>query len=197
MICEAALALAKIEIEHVDLTWGDVGWESQSLQKLNILGQVPVLEFASGEILTETNAILHWIHSQEPTVGLMVSTEDEGYIKFLRWLMFLNASVYPTYTYGDVPQRWVANDPHATELLRKATEDHRKTLFEYMDNEAGAPYFLGKELCAIDLYLWMMCHWSPGEKWFERVCPSVYAIRRNVEKVPEVIGVSNRNFPNK
>ncbi len=195
MICEAAFALAKIEIEHVDLTWNDVGWDSKSLQSLNILGQIPVLEFASGEVLTETNAILHWIHSQKPSIGLIVSSEDEGYIKFLRWLMFLNASVYPTYTYGDVPQRWVANDPNAMELLRQGTENHRKVLFQYMDKEAGAPYFLGEKPCAIDLYLWMMCHWSPGEAWFKKTCSNIFAIRTNVEKIPEVIVVSKRNFP--
>lgn len=195
MVCEAAFALANIEIEHVDLTWDDVGWESKPLQNLNILGQIPVLEFTSGEILTETNAILHWIHSQNPSVGLMLSTENNAYIKFLRWLMFLNAAVYPTFTYGDVPQRWVAHDPKATELLRQGTENHRKTLFKYMENEAGAPYFLGENLCAIDLYLWMMCHWSPGEEWFEKACPNIFAIRANTEKIPEVIAVTNRNFP--
>ncbi|MCY3884087.1 MAG: glutathione S-transferase family protein [Gammaproteobacteria bacterium] len=195
LICEAAFALAKLEIEHVELTWADVGWESKSLKSLNILGQVPVLEFESGEILTETNAIIHWIHSQKPEVGLILSSEDDSYINFLRWLMFLNGAVYPTYTYGDVPQRWVDHDPKAMELLRQGTEIHRKMLFEYMDREAAAPYFLGEKLCAIDLYLWMMCHWSPGEEWFENACPNIFSIKTSVEKIPEVIAVSKRNFP--
>lgn len=195
MICEAAFALANIEIDIVDLTWSDVGWESKSLQHLNMLGQVPVLEFASGEVLTETNAILHWIHSQEPEIGLILSSENVGYVKFLRWLMFLNASVYPTFTYGDVPQRWVDNDPKASELLRQGTENHRKTLFEYMEKDASTPYFMGDKLCAIDLYLWMMCHWSPGEEWFQRACPNIFATRTNIEKISEVITVTARNFP--
>lgn len=195
MICEAAFALAKIEIEPVDLTWDDIGWESKSLKKLNILGQVPVLEFTSGEILTETNAILHWIHNQKPTVGLILPAEHNMYIKFLRWLMFLNAAIYPTFAFGDVPQRWVDKDPKAMELLRHGTENHRKRMFEYMEKEAGAPYFMGEMPCAIDLYLWMMCHWSPGEEWFESKCPNIFGIRTNVEKIPEVIAVMKRNFP--
>lgn len=195
MICEAAFKLAEIDIHHADLTWEDVGWNSKPLRDLNILGQIPTLELPDGEIITETNAILHWIQALKPSVGLIQSISDATYVKFLRWLMFLNAAVYPTYTYGDVPTRWVGGNEQASDLLRKGTEDHRETLFTYMEPNAGAPYFLGDAFCAIDLYLWMMCHWRPGKDWFQRVCPKIHAIGLEVETIPEIIHVMNRNFP--
>lgn len=195
MICEAAFKLAQIDIEHIDLTWDDVGWDSETLKDLNILGQIPTLQLPDGEILTETNAILHWIHDQSPDTGLILLHTDNKRTKFLRWLMFLNAAVYPTFTYGDVPTRWVNNDERAGELLGQGTESHRKTLFTYLEEEASAPYFLGDVFCAIDLYLWMMCYWRPGKDWFERSCPKIHAIGLKVEDIPEVIQVVNRNFP--
>ena len=195
MICEAAFKLAKIDIQHADLTWDDVGWDSEPLRNLNILGQIPTLQLPDGQILTETNAILHWIHGQNPNVGLIQSTSDATYVKFLRWLMFLNAAVYPTFTYGDLPTRWVDDNKQAGDLLKKGTDSHRETLFAYMEPNAGAPYFLGEAFCAIDLYLWMMYHWRPGKDWFQQECPKIHAIGSKVETIPEIIHVTNRNFP--
>ena len=195
MICEAAFKLAEIDIQHADLTWEDVGWNSKPLRNLNILGQIPTLVLPDGEIITETNAILHWIHAQSPSVGLIQSISDATYVKFLRWLMFLNAAVYPTYTYGDVPTRWVGDNEQAADLLRKGTDNHRQTLFTYMEPNAGVPFFLGEVFCAIDLYLWMMCHWRPGKDWFQQACPKIHAIGSKVETIPEIIHVMNRNFP--
>ena len=37
----------------------------------------------------------------------MPSVGDAARVSFLRWLVFLVANVYPTYTYGDEPSRFV------------------------------------------------------------------------------------------
>jgi GST-like protein len=44
---------------------------------------------------------------------------------FYRWAVFIIAAVYPTYTYGDDPKKWVA-DETASKLLRESTDAHRK-----------------------------------------------------------------------
>ena len=195
MICEAGFALAEIEIDCRDLTWDDVGWGRKPLQSLNPLGQIPTLVLPSGEILTESSAILHWIHSQNPSVGLIRSPDQSYYVKFLRWFMFLNGAVYPTFTYGDKPMRWVDQDQKAAELLRAGTDKHRKMLYEYLEPEATTPFFLGNEVCAIDLYLWMMSYWRPGKDWFKSHCPSIFSIAEKVESMPIVSQVESRNFP--
>ena len=195
MICEAAFALASVEIEHVDLTWDDVGWESEPLHGLNILGQIPTLVFPSGEVLTETNAILHWIHSRAPDANLMPQSDDPQYVQFLRWLMFLNAAVYPTFTYGDVPTRWVEDNKDAATLLQQGTDNHRKLLHKTLEKEIVCPYFLGDRFSVIDLYLWLMTYWRPGKDWFKGQCPKMYALAETVENIPEVADVAKRNFP--
>jgi GST-like protein len=195
MIVEAALALAGAPVQNVDLGWEDLGWGSKILADLNPLGQVPTLVMPDGQVMTESAAILLHLADRFPAAGLAPGTDHPARPAFLRWLTFLIAAVYPTFTYGDVPERWVAGDEAAARKLRHGTDAHRKTLWLYLETVAGQPWFLGETFSAIDLYLWRMRGWRPGVEWFREQCPRLQAIGERTAQLPAVAAVQERNFP--
>jgi GST-like protein len=195
MIVEAAFAIAEVPVECVDVAWEDLGWESQPLQALNPLGQLPTLILPDGSVMTESAAIVLHLADLNPAVGLVPAVDHPERAAFLRWLVFLVAAVYPTFTYGDEPERWVEGDFAASGRLLRGTDQHRESLYRHLETIAGDTWFLGETFSAIDLYLWLMRHWRPGMAWFERECPRLMSIGNRAGALPAVAGVQRRNFP--
>jgi GST-like protein len=196
MIVEAALALAGIEPEYIDLAPAETGWESAVLAPLNPLGQAPTLVLPGGAVMTESAAIILYISEKYPEAGLAPPTDDPARARFLRWLVFLASAVYPTFTYADKPARWTGGDEQAGGKLRAQTMAHREKLYRQMEDDAGAPWFLGQRFSALDLYLWQMSHWRPRRPWFAAQCPRLYAIATRADGLSACRKTAARNgFP--
>ena len=103
------------------------------------------------------------------------------------------AALYPTWTYGDEPAKWV-EDTQGARQLRESTDRHRQVLWKQMEGEAGAPFFLGERRSAIDLYIAVMVNWRPGRKWFAANTPKLDAIAKTTAAIPKVAAVLERNF---
>jgi GST-like protein len=112
---------------------------------------------------------------------------------FYRWAVFLVAAVYPTFTYGDDPGKWVA-DAAGAKQLRESTDRHREALWRQVDAEASAPWFLGSRMSAIDLYLAAMTRWRPGAKWFAENAPKLSAIAARAGDLAALAPVVKRHF---
>ncbi len=90
--------------EEVDYTQD--GPERDRLLALNPLGQVPTLVLPNDEVMTESAAIILLLHDRAPHAELAPPGGSPLLPRFLRWLLFINAEIYPTCTYADHPQRW-------------------------------------------------------------------------------------------
>lgn len=175
-IAEAFLAVSGIPFTREVINYEDPADLARLLQ-LNPLGQVPTLVLPNGEVLTETLAIMNWCHRQSPDAPLV---PKNYYVKFQRWITMIVAAVYPTWTYGDTPAKWVSGD-EAIAQLRASTDEHRKKLWLQFEAQAKGPFFLGAEMCAIDIYLAIMSNWRPGQEWFKQNTPKISEI---AERVP-------------
>jgi GST-like protein len=192
LIVEAAYAVAGVPLEIEDIAWDDVGPGSARLAKLNPLGQVPTLVLGDGRVMTESAAILLHLAERAPKAELAPPPGDPQRAEFLRWLAFLVAAVYPTFTYGDDGARWVGDD--AGPKLRASTDAHREKLLRFLDAEvAGVPWFLGARFSAIDLYLPVLRMWRPGAAWWREHAPKLNAIAERCEKLPPVARAFARN----
>jgi GST-like protein len=134
---------------------------------------VPTLLLPDGRVMTESAAIILHIADAAPQAGLAPAAMDPARPMFLRWLAFIVAAIYPTFTYGDDPKRW-AGDEGAGKHLRKATDDHRKELWRYFAAQNPCrPWVLGETFSALDLYVAVMNLWRPGPAWFKKECPTL------------------------
>jgi GST-like protein len=179
MIVEAAFAIAKTPLEVEYFSWTDLGIEHDELKSVNPLMQVPSLVCPDGRVMTESAAILMHLDDIAPEAGLIPGKDHAKRRDFLRFLMLINTAIYPSFTYGDSPKKWLAGDEAAGKVLRAATDDHRKSMWRYIESWTGAPWFLGDTFSA-------MTWWRPGRDWFKTEAPKILAIGLKVEALPEL-----------
>ena len=192
LIVEAAYAIARVPLEIEDIAWDDVGPHSARLAALNPLGQVPTLVCADGSVMTESAAMLLALAERAPRAKLAPLPGDPARAQFLRWLAFLVAAIYPTFTYGDDPARWVG--AAAGPKLRASTDAHREKLLRFLETQGkGAPWFLGARFSALDLYLPVLRSWRPGPAWWSEHVPKLNAIASRCQKLPPVARAFARN----
>lgn len=195
MIVEAAFGFTKLPLKIQNIEWSDLGWDSRTLKAINPLGQVPTLVMPDGAVLTESAAMILHLADRVKTFPLVPAATSPNRAAFLRWLIFIAAAVYPTFTYGDVPERWVGapKEKGAGKALRTSTDEHRKVLLRFLETQAKGPYFLGKTMTAIDLYLWILATWRPGKDWLSANCPKLSAIAAKTAGHPVCAKVMRRN----
>lgn len=192
-IVEAALALANLPYEVEEIDYGELGPAQDRLRALNPLCQVPTLVMPDGSVMTESAAMVLHIADRAPEAGLVPAADDPSRPAFLRWLIFMVAVIYPTYTYGDEPAKWVGEA--AGTALRASTDRHREAMWRYVHAQtAPSPWLLGDRFSALDLYVAVMSLWRPRGGWFEANTPKLVAIHERVAAMPELAAVWRRNF---
>lgn len=191
-IAEAMLAVAGLDHDFIDVAGFDTpGPTRDRLLALNPLGQVPTLVLPDGTVMTETAAIALHLADLAPDAPLAPPPGGPDRPRFLRWLIWMVANVYPTFTYGDYPERWSKD----AEGLVDSTLAWRRQLWLQFEPEVGSPHVLGERLSALDIYLAAMVHWRPRRPWFEANAPRVAAAADAALDHPAIAAVMNRNFP--
>ena len=193
-IVEAALALSGLPYETEMLDIWQPGPERDRLFQLNPLGQVPVLILPDGSVMTESAAMVLHVIDLAPGAGLAPGPQDATRPAFLRWLVFLVASIYPTFTYGDDPSRYV-NEQEGRDELRAVTDAERQRAWRQIETGIAGPWMLGETRSALDLFVWVMSHWRPGRAWFTSYCPNLSRISDAVGADPRLAAVKAANWP--
>ena len=194
-IVEAQLAWYGIDFQLVES--GDLFQDAAAREKLaaiNPLAQIPTLILDSGEILTESAAITLYLADLTGSDALVPGPDTPERSAFLRWLVFIVANIYPTYTYADDPSRFVAEES-ARKPFFKAVNAYAQKLYTQLDSAAGSPWFLGEHMSALDIYIGVMTNWRPGKAWHEANSPRLTAIAASIGGNPAVGAVLARNFP--
>jgi GST-like protein len=192
-VVEAAFALAGVPLDREEVDYSRESPTRERLLAVNPLGQVPALILPDGRVLTESLAIVHYVNDLEPGADLVPSPGDATRTAFYRWAVFIVAAVYPTFTYGDDPGKWVGGE-ECGKRLRESTDRAREALWMQVEQAAGEPWFLGERASALDLYLAVMTRWRPGLLWFAKRTPRIVQIAKRAAALPAVAPVIERNF---
>lgn len=195
VLVEAQLTLAGAPWSTVELPFEALGPDRQGeLQTINPLGQVPTLVLPDGAVMTESAAITLHIAERFPEAELAPAVTDKARSQFLRWLVFFGSPLYATFTYGDVPARWVG-EGEAAHMLRERTNGLRQSLWRYLEGQvAPSPWLLGDSFSALDVFVAAMTRWRPRREWFVRECPKLHSVAEQVEKIEQLKPVWARNF---
>ena len=191
---------------EAQLAWYDLPYEIEDLDDLfkstearerlrpvNPLAQVPTLMLPDGQVLTESAAITLHLADATQTVDLVPAPGENVRPAFLRWLVFLVANIYPTFTYADDPARFVEGKA-AQQVFETNVGAYRQRLWRQVETVAGAPWFLGPRFSALDIYIAVMTRWGPRRSWFEAECPHLYGVALRADREPRLAGVWRRNF---
>ena len=120
---EAALTLLGLSYDVVEApTWE--GEEQQAkVAPVNPMRQIPALVLPSGEVMTESAAILIWLADRYAPGELAPWPEDEARAAFLRWMVYVPAAIYSMFWVRDEPSRLAGDDPAQQALIRERTAD--------------------------------------------------------------------------
>jgi len=163
------------------------------LRPLNPVMQVPTLVLPGGTVMTESAAITLHLADLTGRDDLVPGPNAPERAAFLRWMIFIVANIYPTFTYADEPQRFVKHE-EAAKAFRAEVEAYAQRLWLAVEAAAGTPCFLGARLSALDIYLAVMTRWRPGRDWFAQHAPRLLAAADLANQQPAVAAVMARNF---
>lgn len=163
-----------------------------ALAQVNPVAQVPTLVLTDGQVMTESAAITLYLADLTRDDSLVPGPDAPQRAAFLRWMVFIVANIYPTFTYGDDPSRFVALEAARTGF-RSATDTYAERLYTLLDAAAGTPWFLGERFSALDIYIAGMTHWRPRRPWFAAHCPRLAAIAGAADALPRLASCWKRN----
>ncbi len=168
----------------------------QNLARINPIAQVPTLVLGDGTIMTESAAITLYLAELAQNDTLVPPAHSAQRAAFLRWLIFIVANIYPTYTYADDPARFV-HSPDAQPSFRNTVNEYAIKMYVVLENHASQPWFLGERFSALDIYIGTMTRWRPGRAWFAEHAPKLFSIASATDEVDSLKATRQRNFPNK
>ncbi|MDX3908705.1 MAG: glutathione S-transferase family protein [Sphingobium sp.] len=188
-IAEAMLCLGEQSYDFIDVEGFDQpGAARDRLAAVNPLIQVPALVLADGTVMTETAAIALWLIDLGAPLAPPPNSSDRAL--FYRLLVWLVANVYPTFTYGDYPERWA---PSAPNELVNATDRHRESLYRWLEDQVREPFVLGGSVSALDIYVTAMTSWRPREAWFRENTPKLARTADRTRALPVLAEVMRLN----
>lgn len=190
-VVEVVLQLANQPYEFVNTSFWEQNQHYPDLIKVNPQGKVPTLVLDDGSVMTESAAII--VYFAEKVPGL-IPLEPAKRAAFFRWMIFIAANIYAMFDIGDEPSRWVEGEAMQAALREKSVEKQKFFWGLLEQNLTPAPYVLGKEMSALDVYIAMVSRWRPGRQWFNANCPKLAAAIALTEQHPVVAKIWEKNF---
>jgi GST-like protein len=169
--------------------------ERERLARYNPVAQLPTLVCPDGLVMTESAAITFHLADVTASEELVPAAGAPGRERFLRWLIFIVANVYPTFAYADDPSRFVPGED-AQKAFRANVDAYAEKMWGIVEGEAGdGPWFLGDRFSALDIYIGAMTRWRPGPEWFAANAPRLQAIGNAAHGLDRLAPIWRRNFP--
>lgn len=191
---EAALAEAgaAYEFENIDMSKDEQ--RSPEFRAINPSGKVPALKLPSGEVVTETSALLYLLAERHS--GLLPPAGSPEHAQALRWIAFMASEIYPMVEIADYPERFVSDHKGAAVLKLSAKRRIREPM-EIVEQAIAGPWFLPTGFSAVDIYAVMFSRWRECREggWREEHIPKICAIAAAIAERPALKEVWEKHFP--
>ena len=194
---EATLALLGLPYRVVETAlFGPGGAESAELRQVNPMMQVPALILPTGELMTESSAILIWLADAYPQGRLSPSPAANTRPAFLRWMAFVSSAIYALYWIRDDARR-IVDDPDLGKEARRRIGARLLECWRAMDAQVEpGHYILGDDdLTVLDLYVTVVSRWPPGRGRFANAAPKLAQVVQRVDADPRLRAFWAERFP--
>jgi glutathione S-transferase len=191
---EAALTIAGSDYDFVDVDLDANAQRKEAYAKINPTRKIPAMRLPSGEIVTESAAILLTIADRYPQKKLLPPQASADRAQAYRWIAFFASEIYPMVEIVDYPDRFTGRegDPEETKSLAIARVRDRFTIFE--NAIAGKPWTLAWGFTIADLYAANLTRWSVGKEWREKNCPKIQKLAEAVAARPDIAHIWEKHF---
>jgi glutathione S-transferase len=194
---EAVLAEAGAPYTFQEIDLAKDEQRAPDFRALNPSGKIPALKLPSGEIATETSALLVLLAELHPDAALLPAPGAPERAKALRWIAFMASEVYAMVEIADYPERFMA-DHTAAALLKRSARDRIRERMASVEAAVAGPWFLAGGFSALDIYAAMFSRWREcrGEGWREEHIPKICVLAGALAERPALAPIWNRHFPN-
>ncbi len=192
---EATLLLLGEQYEVVESESLDNRSSDETLAKINPMRQVPALALPSGELMTESAAILNYLADLHPEARMAPGVKEPGRPAFLRWMNFVSSQIYSHYWARDDLSRLAADEAHEA-VIKERTAERIAECWRRMDAQViPGRYLLGDDLGVLDLYVTVVSRWGPRRERFYREAPKMAEVVRRVDADPRLTAFWAERFP--
>ncbi|GAA0551068.1 glutathione S-transferase [Rhizomicrobium palustre] len=193
---EAVLAEAGLDYAFSEISLEKEEQRTEEFRALNPSGKVPALKLPSGEIVTETAALMLLIATRHPEANLLPPVESPDYAQALRWLAFMASEVYPPVEIADYPERFVPDHKGAAVLKLAAKRRIRERMEAVEAAASEGPWFFASGFSLVDIYATMFSRWREcrAEGWREAHIPKICAIAAALKERPRLTAVFQKHF---
>lgn len=189
---EVLLTLTGVDHAVIDVSKADDEALAR-LRGLNPLVEVPTLVLPSGEVMTESAAMMILLSDLRPDLGLAPPPASPLRPRFLRLIAYLAANVYPTCLRYYYPDRYTADEAGAAAVKAAATSRNEREWAHFAAEVGHGPFALGETLSAVDLYATMLMDWASDRKALFARHPALAAIAHAVVTDPKSAPVWERH----
>jgi GST-like protein len=190
---QAALAEAGADWHFHTVSLEKMEQKSPEFLAINPSGKLPALKLPSGEIVTESAAILLTIADRFPQAGLLPRHGSFARAQAYRWLAFMASEIYPMVEIVDYPERFAPEGSEPKSLRIKARDRVRERILT-IEKSIEGPWLLTSGFSIADIYAAMFSRWSIGKEWRESSIPGLNALADAVSKRPRIAPVWQRHF---
>jgi glutathione S-transferase len=165
--------LVKVDLRAKKLENGD------DFLKVNPKGQVPAVQFESGELVTEGPVIVQMI-ADKAGKNLAPARDSEERYKLLEWLNYVTTELHKNL--GPMFSPLLADE------AKGFFKDRAMAKFKYLETAlAGRDYLMGKQFTVADGYLFTMLMWATDRLKFDLSgLPNLLAYKARVAARPKV-----------
>ena len=192
---EATLTLLGLPYRVVEaVTWVEPAAQER-VAAVNPQRQVPAIVLPSGEVMTESAAILIYLADLHPAARLAPLAADPQRAQFLRWMVYVSSAIYSLHWIKPDVRR-IGAPASERESVVNAVHDRIAFCWAHMDSQlAPGRYLLGDELTVLDLYVTVVSRFGPWRERFYAVAPRMTPVVQRVDAEPRLQQFWRARFP--
>ena len=190
---EAALAEAGASYAFQTIALDKNEQKSPAFLAINPSGKIPALRLPSGEIVTETAALLLIVAERHPDAVLLPAPGTSERAQACRWLAFMASEIYPMVEIADYPERFVPKGAEAEALRLKARDRVRERIL-LVEQAIAGPWLLESGFSVADIYAVMFSRWSECRGWRDENLPKINALAAALAQRRMVAPIWARHF---
>src|ERR1700741_90249 len=191
---EAALTIAGAHYDFVDVSLDANAQREEAFAQINPTRKIPAMRLPTGEIVTESSAILMTIADRHPQKKLLPPAGSAERAIAFRWVAFFAAEVYPMVEIVDYPDRFTGRSGNPEETRDLARERVRARFAIFERGIAGGPWISSQGFSLADLYAANLTRWSVGKEWREANCPKIQKLAKAVAARPDIAPIWKKHF---
>ncbi len=141
------------DLDLVDTVKG-ISQSAHDYTTINPKGYVPALQLNTGEVLTESAAILQYLADLKPALGLVPEVNSIDRVRLQEYLNYISSELHKAFS----PLFTEGTSSENKQLAHNNIANKLKYLESVFDHQR--PYLLGDTFTVADAYLFVVINWS-------------------------------------